>query len=58
MEEQEAEELWNVHLSGASVLPAYLARIMMLEREASELIIDIELCEEEMKKIPASHKKQ
>ncbi len=56
MDEQETERLWNNPISEAAVLPDYAARIMMLEPEAHEPIIGIELREEEMKKIPVSHK--
>ncbi len=56
LEEHEAEELWNDPINEAFVLPDYPARIMMLEPEVEEPIIGIELREEEVKKIPASHK--
>ncbi len=56
MEEHETEEIWNDPINGAAILPDYSARIMMLEPEVEEPIIGIELREEKMKKIPASHK--
>lgn len=56
MDEQAAIDLWDSPINGAPVLPDYAARIMILEPEIFEPLIGIELCEEEMKKIPASHK--
>lgn len=56
MGDRVAEEMWENPIMGATVLPDYAARIMILEPEVFEPVIGIELCEEEMKKIPASHK--
>ena len=56
MDEQAAERIWDDPINAAAVLPDYAARIMMLEPEVHEPIIGIELCEEEIKKIPVSHK--
>lgn len=56
MDEQSARDIWNNPMEGASVLPDYSARIMTLEPEIYEPMIGVELCEVEMKKIPASHK--
>lgn len=56
LDDRPTEDLWNNPLIDAPVLPDYAARIMMMEPEAVEPVIGIELCEEEMKKIPTSHK--
>lgn len=56
MNEQTALNIWNNPIEGATVLPDYAARIMLLEPEVYEPIIGVEICEEEMKKIPASHR--
>lgn len=56
MAEESVDRIWAAPLPAASVLPDYAARIMILEPEVKESIIGLELCEEEMKKIPVSHK--
>ena len=56
MAEQTVNAIWNNPIDGALVLPDYAARIMMLEPEVYEPIVGLGICEEEMKKIPASHK--
>ena len=56
MDKASVKKKWDNPLSGAVVLPDYAARIMLLEPEALEVVVGIEVCEEEMKKIPASHK--
>ena len=56
MDEPSVLDIWNNPIEGAAVLPDYAARIMLLEPEVYEPIIGVEICEEEMKKIPASHK--
>lgn len=50
------EEMWNAPLRGAAVLPDYAARIMMMEPDLQNTVVGIEVCEEEMKRIPATHK--
>lgn len=52
----EARRVWDDPLEGATVLPDYAARILMMEPELREPVIGIELCEEPAKPIPASHK--
>lgn len=56
MDDTFASNMWNNPLQDASVLPDYAARIMMLEPEIYEPVLGVEVCEEETKKIPASHK--
>lgn len=56
MKEQGASGMWADPIKEAAVLPDYAARIMLLEPEINEPMIGIEICEEEMKIIPASHK--
>ena len=51
-----ANALWNQPLNDAPVIPDYAARILIMEPEAHEAVVGIDVCEEEMKKIPASHK--
>ena len=57
MGDQVATDMWEDPIDGAAVLPDYAARILALEPEIYEPVIGIELSEEEMKKIPAGHKK-
>ena len=56
MDEQLAADVWNQPLDDSAVLPDYAARILMMEPEARETIVGIEVCEEEAKKLPASHR--
>ena len=56
MDSQKSKGTWNKPLDDANVLPDYAARIMLLEPELKEAIVGIEVCEEEMKRIPMSHK--
>ena len=56
LDDPQAVMLWDDPMKGAPVLPDYAARIMLLEPDVYEPIIGVALCEEEMKKIPASHK--
>ena len=56
MDEQLAADVWDRPLDDAAVLPDYAARILMMEPEAHETIVGIEVCEEEAKKLPASHR--
>ena len=56
MDEQLAADVWNQPLDDSEVLPDYAARILMMEPEARETIVGIEVCEEEAKKLPASHR--
>ena len=55
MDDQPAVDVWDNPLCGAVTFPDYAARIMILEPELFESVIGIELCEEEMKKIPVGH---
>ena len=56
MDDPVALNMWKNPIEGAAVFPDYAARIMVLEPEMYEPVIGIELCEEEAKKIPVSHK--
>lgn len=66
MSDPKAQACWNSphadvcaedsHIGGAPILPDYAARILMMEPETTEPIIGIELCEEPVKKLPASHR--
>lgn len=56
LDQEDVSIVWNNPAINAAVLPDYAARIMMLEPIIEEPTIGIEICEEEMKKIPASHK--
>lgn len=56
MDDTLAADMWNNPLQDASVLPDYAARFMLLEPEIYEPVLGVEVCEEETKKIPASHK--
>lgn len=56
MNDQSAAEIWDSPLERATVLPDYAARVLMMEPEAREAFVGIEICEEEVKKIPAGHK--
>ena len=56
MNSQEVNEIWDYPLHSSNVLPDYAARIMLLEPGLKEAIVGIEVCEEEMKRIPMSHK--
>lgn len=56
MDDPMAGHMWERPLEGAVVLPDYAARIMMMEPEVREAVDGIGICEEEMKKIPASHR--
>lgn len=51
-----AADMWENPIDESTVLPDYAARILTLEPEIYEPVIGIELSEEELKKIPASHK--
>lgn len=55
MSNPEAEKIWSSPLDNARVLPDYAARILLMEPVAYESVIGIEVCEEEVKPIPASH---
>jgi len=48
-------KVWDDPANGAVCLPDLAARILMLEPELQEPIVGIQICEEAMKKIPASH---
>lgn len=48
--------IWDNPLNAATVLPDYAARILTMEPELDTTVIGMEICEAEMKKIPASHK--
>ncbi len=56
VKKRSVKAMWNNPIEGASVQPDYAARIMVLEPEVYEPMIGIEICEEETKKIPVSHK--
>lgn len=56
IETQKAEEIWRNPLFEAQVLPDYAARILMMEPEIHETTIGLQVCEEPVKKIPASHR--
>ena len=56
MDDLSTVETWRRPLENAPILPDYAARVLMMEPEIKEAIIGIEVCEAEMKKIPASHK--
>ena len=50
------EDTDTLTYAATPVLPDYAARILMMEPEIAEPVIGIEICEEEAKKYPASHK--
>ena len=54
--EKAAAAVWERPLDEGRVLPDYAARIMLMEPELKQSVIGIEVCEEEMKNIPAAHK--
>lgn len=54
--EPEVKALWETPLDGAIVYPDYAARILLMEPDLEESIVGIEVCEEDSKPIPASHK--
>ena len=56
MNDPKAIHIWETPIEEATVLPDYSARIMILEPEIYEPVIGLEICEEEVKKIPVSHK--
>ncbi len=56
MDEQEARDAWDMPLVNAVTIPDYAARILAMEPEARGNVVGIEVCEEQMKKIPANHK--
>ncbi|MCR5530874.1 MAG: DUF87 domain-containing protein [Lachnospiraceae bacterium] len=56
MESKAASEMWDDPINGAAVLPDYAARIMLLEPEVYDPMVGVRICEEELKKIPVSHK--
>lgn len=56
MSDPSVAAIWAQPLSGAPVLPDLAVRFLMLEPELQESVIGVEVCEEHMKKLPASHK--
>ena len=48
--------VWDHPLDGAPTLPDYAARILMLEPRVVEATVGLEVCQEEPKPIPASHR--
>ena len=54
--EKSCQEIWDDPLAGATVLPDYAARILIMEPDIDEDMVGIEICEEKLKPIPASHK--
>lgn len=56
MGESTCTKIWEDPLADALVLPDYAARILIMEPEIDESMVGIEVCEEKMKPIPASHK--
>lgn len=56
MSDRNAISVWENPLRDSATYPDYAARIMLMEPELKEAIIGIELSEEKMKRIPASHK--
>lgn len=53
---RKAARLWDVPLEGAAVLPDYAVRILLSEPELEEAVTGIEVCEEEAKRLPVTHK--
>ena len=56
MEDESILHDWNDPLAESRILPDYAARIMIMEPILSKPIVGIEVCEEEVKLIPATHK--
>ena len=56
MDDIKTANMWEHPLSGATVLPDYASRILMMEPEARDEVVGLEVCDEEVKKIPAGHK--
>lgn len=57
-EDKSIEEIWNDPLRDAVILPDYAVRIMLMEPDLQKSVVGIAVCEEEMKRIPATHKIQ
>ncbi len=53
---KEIQKIWNHPLENATVLPELAAKVMILEPIAKESILGVEVREEEVKPLPASHK--
>ena len=49
-------DTWEVPLTDSPTLPDYATRILMMEPRVTEATIGLEVCDEEMKPIPAGHK--
>lgn len=56
MNEETISQIWNNPLKEAMTLPDYAVRVMLMEPELVKAIVGIEVYEEEMKRIPATHK--
>lgn len=56
MDNEMVADVWNNPLSKSVVLPDFAARIMIMEPDLTESILGIEVCEDDVKIIPASHK--
>lgn len=56
LENAEVRRIWDNPLESAKTLPDYAVRVMIMEPILEESIVGIEVCEEIMKPIPATHK--
>ena len=53
---QVSSDVWDAPLADAPTLPDYAARILMMEPHITEATTGLEVCDEEAKPIPVSHR--